>query len=125
VSRRWLPLAAGGIAFALVVLGVVAWALFGGQAGTQRGLVLRSEVGATVTVTFEDGREAELSPGARQRTFVVKREEFPQRLRAVDAAGTVVAEQVLTYDEIAVAEFRISLDRNGFYPTTEIRTPAP
>ncbi|HXK33861.1 MAG TPA: hypothetical protein VNM91_07620, partial [Dehalococcoidia bacterium] len=84
-----------------------------------------SEIREPITIELEDGRAARISAFGLQQTFVIEREDFPQRLRALDDDGKVIVEQTLTYDEVATENFRISVDRNGFYPTDAIRTPAP
>jgi hypothetical protein len=125
VPKGALALIGGLFVFAVLVVGLVAWALFGGAAGKQRGFIVRSELNEPVTLRFEDGRSALLRPDDRQETFIIKREEFPQTLRAFDADGLLIADFDFEYSELAEAEFRISVDRNGFYPTTDVRTPAP
>ena len=119
IQRAW-PLGLGLVALAAVVLGLVGWARWCGEAATQRGLVIRNEVAADIVVTLDDGQSARLAEN-RQHTFVVRREEFPQTVRAVDTAGAVIAERELEYDWIADAEFRISVDRGGFFHTDLLR----
>jgi hypothetical protein len=119
IRGAW-PLGLGLVALTAVVLGLVAWAQWCGDAGSQRGLVIRSEVPGEIVVTLADGRSARLGED-RQHTFVVRRDEFPQMVRAVDASGAVVAERELEYEWIVDAEFRISVDRGGFYHTDLLR----
>jgi hypothetical protein len=127
--HRLLPLVGGALAFTAVVMGVIAYLTFFSEAGDRRGLVIRSEVDADVRLQFEDGRGAILRPGARQQTFVIRREEFPQALRVfpndAPANSDPIVERVFEYRELAEADFRIAFDRNGFYDITEVRTPAP
>jgi hypothetical protein len=125
VPKGLLPLVAALAFFTLIVIAVLAWAFLGGQAGEQRGMVVTSEIREPITIELEDGRSARIPAFGRQQTFVIQREDFPQRLRAIDDDGNVIVEQTLTYDEVASEKFRISVDRNGFYPTNTIRTPAP
>jgi methyl coenzyme M reductase subunit C len=115
---------AGLVGLTVVVMSLVLWAILSGEAGTQRGLVVRNEVSETVIVSLEDGQTHEIKP-REQFTFVLKRENFPQTLTATTLAGALVAEQEFPYDEIASAEFRWDVDRAGFFPTQEIRTVVP
>jgi hypothetical protein len=127
--RRLLPLIAGVVAFAAIVLGVMAYLTFFSEAGERRGLVIRSEIDAEVRLQFEDGRSAVLGPGERQQTFLIRREQFPQTLRVfpndLPANSDPIIEHRFEYREFAEAEFRIAFDRNGFYDITDVRTPAP
>ena len=118
----WVLLAALG-AFAVVVLGVLAWAQFSGSAGSQRGLVVHNDLQIAVAVEFEGtDQSANLSPG-REHTFVVRREQFPATFRVVnpEGAGSVVFERRFTYEELVDAEFRISIDAVGFHRTQDLR----
>lgn len=123
IRGAW-PLGLGLLALLAVVGAVVAWAVWGGEAGTQRGMVIRNEIPERVTIALEDGRTATLDKD-RQQTFVVRRDEFPLTVQALDAAGAVITERELEYDFVADADFRISVDRRGFYATELLREPAP
>lgn len=122
--RKLAPLLFGLGAFTIVVGALLAWAVFGGETGRTRGWVIRNQVSETVTLSLEDGQSAEVET-RRQTTFVLEREDFPQRVVARTLAGDVVADRVFTYAEIAAEEFRWDLDRAGFFPTQVVRTVVP
>jgi hypothetical protein len=112
--------------FVVVVMSLLAWANFSGSAGSQRGLVIRSEIAADTVVRLADGRSQVLGDARRQYTFVVQREEFPSVISVSTTSGDVLFERDFDYGEFSEAEFRISYDENGFYRTTETRdTPVP
>lgn len=118
----WVLIAALG-AFAVVVLGVLAWAQFSGTAGSQRGVVVHNDLQMTVAVELEGtGQSAGLAPG-REHTFVVRREQFPATFRVInpDGSGSIVFEHRFTYEELVDAEFRISIDAEGFHRTQDLR----
>jgi hypothetical protein len=117
-------LIAGLVALTAVVLGLVAWAVFAGDAGQQRGLVLRNQVSEAVVVEFEDGQSLRIASGTAG-TFVLRREDFPQTVSARTAGGDLVAEREFQYGEFADHEFRWDIDRAGFFPTEESRTVTP
>jgi hypothetical protein len=110
--------------FTAVILSLVVWARFGGDAGTQRGLVLRNQVSETIVVSFEDGQRATIESNTAG-TFVLKREDFPQTVTATTVDGDVIAEREFEYSEFADNEFRWDVDRAGFFPTEESRTVTP
>lgn len=125
LPRRAYVLLAALVTISVVVLGVVLWAQSSGRAGEQRGLVITNKTGQTATITLADGQSRTVEDG-HGATFVVKREQFPSLIRAVGAAGALIAEKRFEYREFSDAEFRISVDTNGFYRTQELRdTPAP
>ena len=110
--------------FAVVVLGVLAWAGFSGRAGSQRGLVIFNETGGTIVVSFADGQAGAITPDD-ERTFVVKRERFPSDV-TVSSGGEVVHVRNFEYQAFVDADFRLSFDARGFYPTSIYRdTPVP
>lgn len=118
----WLLLAALG-AFAALVLGVLAWAQFSGNAGSQRGLVVHSDLSVPVGLEIEKiGQLTSLEPG-RERTFVVRRDQLPATFRVFNTEGarSVLFERRFTYDDLADAEFRISIDAEGFHRTQDVR----
>jgi hypothetical protein len=82
-----------------------------------------SDLQIAVAVEFDGtGQSADLSPG-REHTFVVRREQFPATFRVInpEGAGSVVFEHRFTYEELVDAEFRISIDAEGFHRTTDLR----
>lgn len=126
MPRRAWALLIGLGAFAAVIVGVLAWAALSGAAGSQRGLVIRSEIPEPVLVQLANGQEATLGEGREEWTFVIKREQFPITITVSRTDGVALYDRRFAYDELADAEFRFSIDRDGFYPTTELRsTPAP
>jgi hypothetical protein len=123
-KRGWILLAALST-FAVVVLGMLAWAQFSGNAGSQRGLVIFSELDDEIVVTFENGESGLITPDD-ERIFVVKRHEFPSAVRVTDQNGQLVVERLFEYEDFVKAEFRLSIDERGFYPTATYRdTPEP
>ncbi|HEY8173908.1 MAG TPA: hypothetical protein VIH21_12550 [Dehalococcoidia bacterium] len=127
MPKRAIALVAGIVAFAVIVLSIAAWAGLSGRAGSQRGLVIHTELPQDVVVRLEDGQAANLGPnGAPEHAFVVRRDQFPSKITVVDPQGALVFERLFKYSDLADAEFRLSIDRNGFYPTTAVRdTPVP
>lgn len=119
-----VPLIGGIVALTIVILGLLAWAVFSGDTGRQRGLVVRNQISETVTVALDDGQSERLGTG-RQATFVLEREDFPQALTATSENGDVVISQLVTYEELSEAEFRVDVDRAGVFPTQVIRTVVP
>ena len=126
MPRRAYALIGALVAFMVVVGSVLAWASLSGTAGSQRGLVIHSDMARDVLITFESGQSGVIGPDQRERAFVVKREQFPQVLRAsTPDGGQVLYERRFEYAELAEADFRISIDGRGFYPTTDLRDPTP
>jgi hypothetical protein len=132
LPRRAYALLGALVAFAVVIFGILIWAAASGSAGGQRGLVVRSQIPGETLFQVESSSDAtapaetrseRLNDGRRQVTIVVKREQFPATFRVRDLNGVTVVEQIVSYDFLADAEFRISYDTNGFYGTTELRTP--
>jgi hypothetical protein len=106
--------------FAIVVLGVLLWASLSGNAGSQRGLVIHSELSYDVVVSVAGSAPQTIEP-AHERTFVVKRAEFPASIVYGDARGDALTEQFFEYAELVEADFRLSIDLNGIYRTTDYR----
>ena len=125
MPRGLLPLLIGLSAFVIFVLGMLAWLVFASDAGDQRGLVLRNQVSEEIVAAFEDGQSVRIA-SETAGTFVLRREDFPQRLTVTSAAtGEVVAEREFEYAEFSEHEFRWDVDRAGFFPTEESRTVTP
>ena len=126
MPKRAIAFIGGVLAFLGVVVAIASWAAFSGDAGSQRGLVIHTEIPQDVVVAFEDGQRATLGSARNEATFVVRREDFPGTVTVSDASGELLLERRFEYSEFAEADFRLSVDRNGFYPTTELRdTPDP
>ena len=128
-ARGWVLLSALA-AFAAVVVGVLLWASLSGQAGAQRGLVIHNGLSVRVLVAIAR-QEVRIEPG-REATFVVKPRQFPSDIFVMqtttdpEAFGRIVFNERWEYDDLAAAEFRLSIDENGIYRTTDYRdTPAP
>jgi hypothetical protein len=111
--------------------GVAVWASVGDGAGNQRGLVLRNVTASVVDVTLADGQTARIDPDD-ESIFVVRREDFPSKILVTTVGGATLLDQELEYDFLSDAEFRVSFDENGVFPTTIVRstpvrtaTPSP
>ena len=123
-ARGWVLLSALAT-FAAVVVGVLLWASLSGQAGAQRGLVIHNGLAVGVLVAVA-GREVRIEPG-REATFVVKPGQFPSDIFVMqtttdpEAFGRLVFNERWEYDDLAAAEFRLSIDENGIYRTTDYR----
>jgi len=130
-SKRIIFFILGVLGFLTFVLSIAAWAALSGDAGTQRGVVLRNVTAMTTTVTLADGRSARIDRDD-ETTFVLRREEFPSTIRVETIDGTPLLEREFEWEFFARAEFRVSYDENGFFPTTIVRstpvrnaTPSP
>jgi hypothetical protein len=128
--RGWILLGSL-LAFAVAVLSVLAWAQFTGRAGSQRGLVIHNELSETVVISIGGEQETLITPDD-QEIFVIKRDQFPTIIswestssitsRAIGIDGvTDLGQQEISYAFLVDAEFRISIDENGVYPTTDYR----
>jgi hypothetical protein len=131
VPKRVIFFILGIAGFLTFVLGIAAWAALGDGAGTQRGLVLRNVTAHRVDATLGDGQTARIDVDD-DATFVVRREDFPSDVRVATMDGQLLLERELTYEFLVRAEFRVSFDENGFFPTTIVRatpvrmtTPVP
>ena len=124
MPRALWPVIAAMAAFALVVGGVLAWAALSGSAGSQRGLVVFNEREIPIVVTFADGQSGLITP-QDERTFVLKRGLFPSDVVVRDGDGALLHERPFEWEYFAEAEFRISFDERGFYPTATYRDPPP
>ena len=123
--RGWVLLGAI-VALSAVVLSVLYWAQFTGRAGSQRGLVIHNDRPEDLLVTVEGVDAHEISAG-HEETYVIKREQFPTTIKwATTGTRDVQIASMITYEELADAEFRLSIDEIGVHPTTEYRdTPVP
>jgi hypothetical protein len=111
------------VAFTVAILAVLAWAGFSGRAGSQRGLVIHSQLASATSVHLA-GQTKQITPDDEE-IFVVKREQFPAEMTW--SLGTDRLEnEMISYDFLADADFRISIDENGVYKTSDYRdTPVP
>jgi hypothetical protein len=82
--------------------------------------VIRNVTAETTVVTLEDGRSARIERDD-ETTFVVRREEFPSVIRVERADGEPMLEREIAWEFLVDAEFRISYDENGFFPTQIVR----
>lgn len=119
-SKRVIFFVLGVLGLLAFVLSIAAWAAFSGDAGSQRGLVVRNVTALTTTVTFADGSRARIDRDD-EATFVVRTGEFPSVVRVDAIDGTPLLERQLEWEFLAEAEFRISYDENGFFPTIVVR----
>jgi hypothetical protein len=120
VPKRVLFYVLGMLVFLGIVLGIAAWAALGDDAGSQRGIVIRNVTVSIADVTLANGQRARIEPDD-DATFVVQREEFPSLIRVETVAGEPLLEREITYEFLVRAEFRVSFDENGFFPTTVVR----
>lgn len=113
---------AGGMAlFAVIMSALVAWLIFGGVAGNERGLVFKNLTSAPIELRFQDGRVTDLSPD-REQTLPVKRSQFPQTFAVYDQSGQLRYEQEYRFEQFKDFEFRIGIGDQAFItvmlPTT-------
>ena len=118
--RGWILIGAL-VTFSIVILSVLYWAQFTGRAGSQRGLVIHNELNHDLVVIVSGVSQHEIQSGEAE-TFVVKRDQFPTTISwaDTDAADSLIG-QVMTYRDVADAEFRISIDGQGIHPTATYR----
>ncbi len=109
------------VVFAIAMSALVAWLIFGGVAGNQRGLVFKNLTAAPVELRFQDGRSIRLGPDAEQ-TLPVKRTQFPQTFGVYGSAGSLRYQQEYRFEQFKDIEFRIGIGDAGFItmmrPTT-------
>jgi hypothetical protein len=109
------------VLFAVVVSALVAWAIFGGVAGKERGLVFKNMTSADVVLRFDDGRETPLAPG-REQTLPVRPSQFPQSFHVIDASGRELYARRFEFGEFQHYEFRVGIGETEFViveaPTT-------
>jgi hypothetical protein len=105
---KWLPLLTGMTLFVVVILASILWLMWSGVAGKQRGLVITNLRSDTVAIVFDDGQNATFQPGASQ-TLVAVKERFPQTVRVTDEAGQPLFTQVVQYQALSEAQFRIAI----------------
>jgi len=106
-------LVAGMVAFAVFMAALVAWAIFGGIAGKERGLVFKNLTTSEVVLRFDDGRATPLVPQAEQ-TLPVKPAQFPQMFRVLDASGTELYARRFEFSEFKNYEFRVGIGETAF-----------
>ncbi len=101
------------IIFAIAVSAMVAWLIFGGVAGRQRGLVLKNLTGSDVVLRVDDGRTFRLSPQSEQ-TLPVKPAQFPQTFHIEDGAGNERYSRRFEFGEFKNYEFRVGIGDQQF-----------
>ena len=111
--RSGYVLAGGMVAFAIAVSALVAWLIFGGVAGKERGLVFKNLTASEVVLKLDDGRVTPLGPGEEQ-TLPVKPAQFPQAFHVTDAAGSERYSQRFEFPEFKDFEFRIGIGDDKF-----------
>lgn len=118
---KGVTLAAGMAVFALSMSGLVAWLIFGGVAGNERGLVFKNLTTTAIELRFQDGRITDLDPNYEQ-TLPVKRSQFPQTFSVYDRSGQLRFQQEYRFEQFKDFEFRIGIGNQGFItmmlPTT-------
>jgi hypothetical protein len=121
-----LALGAGIATFLAVVLTITLYFYAIGDAGKQRGFIIRNTLPDDLQVTIA-GQTATVGPAKREHTFVLDRADFPSIVRAAYVDGRVLVEREIAYEEITEADYRMSIDAKGIYPTGLLReraTPA-
>lgn len=101
------------VLFAVAVAALVAWAIFGGVAGKERGLVFRNLTSADVVLRVDDGRSIGLAPGQEQ-TLPVKPGQFPQSFHVLDPAGRELYARRFEFGEFKDYEFRLGIGETQF-----------
>ena len=118
---KWMPLVGGMVAFVAAIGILLLWLIFGGATGKQRGLVVQNLRDAEVVLTMDDGQTARMRPG-ESRTILAIKSDFPQTAQVRDAAGALVFEERITYDELVDAEFRIGIGDHIVFPVKPPRS---
>ncbi|MBI5285148.1 MAG: hypothetical protein HY874_08655 [Chloroflexi bacterium] len=106
-------LVAGMVAFAVFMAALVAWAIFGGIAGKERGLVFKNLTTSEVVLRFDDGRATPLGPQAEQ-TLPVKPSQFPQSFHVLDTSGNELYARRFEFGEFKHYEFRVGIGETEF-----------
>lgn len=106
-------LALGMLAFALAMVALVAWLIFGGVAGKERGLAFQNLTDQAVLVKFDDGRTVDLAAHAQQ-TLPVKPAQFPQTFTVTDASGTRLYSQRFEFSDFKNYSFQIGVGAAAF-----------
>lgn len=109
---KWLPLIIGMTAFVLVVLASVAYLVWFGGAGKQRGLVVTNLRTDAVILTLGDGQSATFQPNESQTLFAVK-SRFPMSMRVTSPSGALIFDQPVEYASLVSSEFRIAISETG------------
>lgn len=114
-------LAGGMVLFGVAMSGLVAWLIFGGVAGNERGLVFKNLTASPIELRLQDGRDLRLGPGAEQ-TLPVKRTQFPESFMVYNASGRLLYQQEYRFEQFKDFEFRVGIGEGGFItvmrPTT-------
>lgn len=116
--RKGIGLIAGMVVFAVAILSLLGWLMFGDVAGRQRGLVFRNMSGSDVVLQLDDEPPTPFAPDA-VRTIAVKRGEFPQEFVVSDASGTPLYRRQFVFDELQDYAFYIGLGREQFVLYTD------
>lgn len=109
----------GGMAlFALLVLALLAWLMFGDVAGKQRGLVFENRTDAELVLHLDEGPTTQFAPDD-VRTIPVKPEAFPQEFVVTDEEGTALYRREFVFEELQDYAFYIVLGADEFLLYTD------
>lgn len=115
-------LALGMVAFGLSMVALVAWLIFGGVAGKERGLSFQNQTSQVLVLKFGDGRVTTFQPHAQQ-TLPMKPGQFPQTFTVTDASGRALYEQTFAFPDLKHYAFQMGLELNGFLLYRGITSP--
>jgi len=110
------------VVFGLAMVVFVAWLIYGGVAGKQRGLSFKNLTTADVVLRLDDGRSVRLAPQAEQ-TLPVKPGQFPQNFTVTDADGNELYHRRFDFPEFKNYEFRIGIGSDQFVVYKGIDSP--
>lgn len=106
-------LVAGMVAFGLAMAALIAWLIFGGVAGKERGLAFQNQTAQVMILKFDDGRITTFGPHAQQ-TLPVKPGQFPQDFSVTDASGTTLYQRRFEFPELKNYSFQIGIGADQF-----------
>lgn len=110
------------VLFGLAMAGLVAWLIFGGVAGKERGLSFENQTSQVMILRFEDGRVTTFQPHAQQ-TLPVKPRQFPQTFTVTDASGKTLYQQRFAFPELKNYAFQMGIDAHQFLLYRGITSP--
>lgn len=115
-------LVAGMVVFGLAMVVFVAWLIYGGVAGKERGLSFQNQTAQVMILKFDDGRVTKFGPNAQQ-TLPVKPGQFPQNFTVTDVDGKVLYQRRFDFPELKNYAFQIGIDADQFKLYTGIDSP--
>lgn len=110
------------MAFALAMAVLIAWLIFGGVAGKERGLAFQNQTAQVMILKFDDGRITKFEPRAQQ-TLPVKPGQFPQDFTVTDASGKTLYQRRFEFPELKNYSFQIGLGADQFELYEGIHSP--